>query len=272
MTKSITGGLLLRSTFPRGKCLAANDIDPHGFDGAPDASAEAVEFFLQAFYDTLDQTESRDLDRDRSRQDAAHKRDNIHKDVLQIGVHVENIDQNFKNVLPTRILPAPIQAVIDQPLDDLSDLMKAGRAQEALAFADRRTEAIDAALSEADDPEGSAEKLRTHRQRLLFAAASAASWLGDIEGGRTRWRRARDLGRINPECHEQAAGALFNVRLVDDLRHLMSQMKQESEAYRQTVPLLAFLEGKWQTVDEQLVSAESTDLLLIRAPRAYPNS
>ena len=255
---------LIRSTFPRGKRLTKDNIDLRGFDGAPDASAEAVGFFLQAFYNALDQTESRDLDRDRSRQDAAHKRDNIHKDVLQIGVHVENIDQNLKNVLPTRILPAPIQAVIDQPLDDLSDLMKTGRAQEALAFADRRTEAIDAALSEADDPEGSAEKLRTHRQRLLFAAASAASWLGDIEAGRTRWHRARDLGRIDPECHKQAAGALFNVRLVDDLRHLMSQMNRESEAYRQTMPLLAFLDGDWQTVDEQLASAESADILLMR--------
>ncbi len=144
--------------------------------------------------------------------------------------------------------------------------MKTGRAQEAFDFAIQHTKTIDAALTKENDPEGlCAEALRTHRQRLLFAAASAASWLGDLETGRTCWRRARDLGPIDPKCHEQAAGALFNVRLVDDLRHLMSQMEQESEAYRQTLPLLAFLDGDWQTVDEQLGDAESADLLLIRA-------
>ena len=253
---------LIRSTFPRGKRLAANDIDhPHGFDRAPDAPAEAVEFFLQAFYHALDQTESRTLDRDRAFQET-------NRNILQIGAQCGDIfDEKMDKLRREKALPDPIRAAITQPhLDELTELMKAGRAQDALAFADRHTKAIDTAFSEVDDPDRRyAEELRTHRQRLLFAAASAASWLGDIEAGRTRWRRARDLGRIDPECHEQAAGALFNVRLVDDLRHLMSQMKQESEAYRQTVPLLAFLEGKWQTVDEQLVSAESTDLLLIRA-------
>ena len=45
----------------------------------------------------------------------------------------------------------------------------------------------------------------------------------------------------------------------------MSQMNRESEAYRQTLPLLAFLDGDWKTVDEQLEDAESADLILIRA-------
>ena len=42
-------------------------------------------------------------------------------------------------------------------------------------------------------------------------------------------------------------------------------MDQESEVYRQRVPLLAFLDGDWQTVDKQLEGTESADLLLIRA-------
>ena len=117
-----------------------------------------------------------------------------------------------------------------------------------------------------NDPEGLyAEALRTHRQRLLFAAASAASWRGDIETGRTCWRRAHNLGLIDPEYHKQAADALFNVGLADDLRHLMSLMDQTSEVYRQTIPLLAFLDRDWKTVDKQLEGAKSADLLLIRA-------
>ncbi len=40
---------LIRSTFPQGKRLDANDIDARGFDGMPAAPAEAVERFLSAF-------------------------------------------------------------------------------------------------------------------------------------------------------------------------------------------------------------------------------
>ena len=258
---------LLYSTFSSGKRLAANDIDPHGFDRAPNASAEAVEFFLQAFYGMLDQTESRDLDRDQSLQEATRKRDKIHKDLLQIDTKVGDTKQKLDNLIRARVFPEPVHAAIAQPhLDELTELMKAGRAQETFDFAIQHTEKIDAALTKENDPEGlCAEALRTYRQRLLFAATSAASWLGDIETGRSCWHRANNLGPIDPECHKQAADALFNVGLTEDLRHLMSQMNREDEAYRQTVPLLAFLDEDWQTVDEQLEGDESASLLLMRA-------
>ena len=208
---------LIRTTFPSGQRLAANDIDPRGFDGAPAAPAEAIEFFLQAFYYALYQTESRDLDRDRALQDT-------NRHILQLDAELGNIDEKMDKLRREQALPDPIRAAIAQPhLDELTELMKAGRAQEALDFAIHHTETIDAALTKANDPEGLyAEALRTHRQRLLFAAASAASWLEDIETGRKQWRRANSLGPIDPEYHKQAAVALFNTGLADDLRHLMS--------------------------------------------------
>ena len=171
---------LLCSTFSSGKRLAANDIDPHGFDRAPNASAEAVEFFLQAFYGMLYQTESRDLDRDQSLQEATRKRDKIHKDLLQIDTKVGDTKQKLDNLIRARVFPEPVRAAIAQPhLDELTELMKAGRAQETFDFAIQHTEKIDAALTKENDPEGlCAEALRTYRQRLLFAATSAASWLG----------------------------------------------------------------------------------------------
>lgn len=259
--------VLLYSTFPKGKRLVASDIDPHGFNEASEASVEAVKFFLKAFYGALDQTKSRDLERDRSLQEATHERANIYRELRQLSAQVGGKDQKLDNLLRAKVLPDPVRAAIAKPhLDDLSELMKAGKAQKALALAVRHTETIDIALTGDNDPEGHyAEALRTHRQRLLFAAASAASWLGDIESGRTYWRRARNLGPIDSEWHKQAADALFNVGLADDLRHLMSQMNRESEAYHQTLPLLAFLDGDWQTVDEQLEDDESASLLLIRA-------
>ncbi len=184
-----------------------------------------------------------------------------------IDAQLKDINEKLDQLRHEKALPDPVRAAIAQlQLDDLTELLKAGRAKEAFDFAIQHTEKIDAALTKENDPEGLyAEEFRTHRQRLLFAAASAASWRGDIETGRTCWRRAHDLGPIDPECHKQAADALFNVGLADDLRHLMSQMDQESEVYQRTVPLLAFLDGDWETVDEQLVGAESADVLLMRA-------
>ena len=251
---------LIRTTFPSGQRLAENDIDPRGFDGASDASAEAVKFFLQSFYHALDQTKSRDLERDRALQDT-------NRNMLQVGIQLGDMDEKLDKFRREQALPDPVRAAIAQPhLDELTELMKAGRAQEAFNFAIQHTEKIDAALTKENDPQGvCAEALRAHRQRLLFAAASAASWLGNRETGRTCWHRARNLGPIDPEYLKQAADALFNVGLADDLRHIVSQMDPTSEAYHQTILLLAFLDEDWQSVDKQLTDAKRGDLLLMRA-------
>ncbi len=150
-------------------------------------------------------------------------------------------------------------------LDDLSKLMDARQVQEALAYAKGRREAIDGTLEGADDPGGRcAEALRSHHQRLLFAAATAASRQGDIEAGRAFWQRARDLGPIDPEWHRQAAATLFNIELKHELRHLMAKMDEESDAYRRSIPLLAYLDEDWASVDRLLANAQSADLLLMR--------
>ena len=190
--------------------------------------------------------------------------DEVHKIGAQLG---DFIDEKMDKLRLEKALPDPVRAAIAQPhLDELTELMKAGRAQEAFDFAIHHTETIDAALTKDNDPKGLyAEALRTHRQRLLFAAASAASWQGDMDTGRTCWRRANSLGPIDPKYHKQAADALFNIGLADDLRHLVSQMDMTSDAYHQTMPLLAFLDGDWQSVDKQLADAKRGDLLLMRA-------
>ena len=196
------------------------------------------------------------------------KRDKDQDEAHKIGAQLGDIfDEGMDKLRREKALPDPIRAAIAQPhLDDLTELMKAGRAQEAFDFAIHHTETIDAALTKDNDPEGLyAEALRTHRQRLLFAAASAASWQGDVDTGRTCWRRANSLGPIDPKYHKQAADALFNIGLADDLHHLVSLMDMTSDAYHQTMPLLAFLDGDWQSVDEQLADAKRGDLLLMRA-------
>ncbi len=190
--------------------------------------------------------------------------------VIRIDGRIEVIirapDHKRDVLLKEDVFPDAIRAAIAQPdLEELSELLKARNAQESLAFAVRSLKAIDDALGKYDDPEGHcAELLRTHRQRLLFAAGTAASWQGDIEAGRALWQRARDLGPIDSEWHEQAAVTLFNIELTDELRHLVAEMDQESDAYRRSAPLLAYLDEDWSSVDRLLADAQSADQLLIR--------
>lgn len=201
----------------------------------------------------LGEATTRTQDRDLSRQ------------VSRIDVKVRGIDHKLDALLKGDVFPEAIRVAIAEPdLRELSELMKTRQAHEALAYAEQHIKDIDVAL-ENDDPEGSyAAALRTHRQRLLFAAATAASWQGDIEAGRTFWRCARDLGSIDSEWHEQAAVTLFNIELKDELRHLVANMDQESVAYRKSAPLLAYLDENWPSVDELLIDARRADLLLMR--------
>lgn len=264
---------LLRSTFPRGKRLTASDLELRGFDRAPVTSDAAGAVFLDAFYQKLDQTNARVLDRDRSLQDATHERREIHaavdrlnRIVGRIDATVSGLDQKLDALLKEDALPKAIRAAIAEPsLSELSELMKTRQADKALAYAERHIKAIGTVLEKVTDPENRyAEALCTHRQRLLFAAATAASWLGDIEAGRAFWRQARDLGSIDSKYHSQAAATLFNVGLVGELRHLVDKMDHESEVYRRAAPLLAYLDENWSSVDKLLVGARSADLLLMR--------
>ena len=186
--------------------------------------------------------------------------------IIHVNVTVHGPNHKLDARLKDNVFPEAIRTAIAQPaLDELSELMKTRQAQKALAYAKRHIERIDTALNKYEDPERRyAEALRTHRQRLLFAAATAASWQGDIEAGRAFWWRARDLGPIDSEWHEQAAATLFNIELKDELRHLMAEMDQRNDAYRRSVPLLAYLDEDWPSVNKLLADSQSADLLLMR--------
>lgn len=163
-------------------------------------------------------------------------------------------------------LPKAIRiAIAELSLQELSELMKTGQSQKALALAKRHIHVIEDILQRIDDSEGRyAKSLLTHRHRLLLVAGTAASWQGDIESGREFWRHACDLGAIDPEWYEQAAVTLFNIKLRDELQHLVDKMDRESSAYQKSAPLLAYLNEDWFNVDRLLVDAKGADLLLIR--------
>ncbi|MXX97306.1 MAG: hypothetical protein F4Y64_06795 [Rhodothermaceae bacterium] len=266
---------LLLSTFARGERLTTDDLVLEGFDESPEVPVGAADLFIEKFYDAIDQTRLRALDRDLSLQKAAKDRSEILKGINRIegllqqrtDVKVGQDDPGLETVLNKKNLPSPILAAIIEPsLDGLSKLMKEGEAKDALAYAQRYINAIDAAIGKDNGSKyHSVVELRTYRQRLLFAAASAACWQGDIESGREYWWRAHKLGAIAPEWHEQAVITLFNVGLKDELQHFMKEMDKESEVYRKTAaPCLAYLKKDWYKIDELLADVQSADQILHR--------
>ncbi len=265
---------LLRSTFPRGKRLTAADLNLEGFDGSSKASEEAANFFLKTFYDAIDQTSSRTLDRNLSLQEAKRERSGIREGVDRTeaqaqltNAKIDGIDRKIDAALNRNVFPDTIRALITKPhLKKLSKLMEMGQAKDALAYAKERIKEIDAALKEDASPGNDyVGALRTYRQRLLLAAASAASWQGDIEAGRAFWWRACNLGSIDSEWHKQAAITLFNIGLKDELQSLVDQMDQTSEVYQKiAAPCLAYLEKDWSKVDKLLADAQSADKILQR--------
>ena len=265
---------LLLSTFPGGRRLSTSDLNPEGFDGSPEASKDAVSIFLKAFYGVIDRTTSRDLNRDITLQKIVREYSDIREGVGRIEIQarltdakVDGIDRRLNIALNEKVLPCPILNAIAEPsLKELSKLLKDGRAKDALTYAEGCIKAIDIAIGEDAGPEKRyAEALRTHLQRLLFAAASAASWLGNIDLGRTFWWRAHGLGLIEPEWHQQAVITLFNIGLKDELRHFMKEMDKEGEVYRKiAVPCLAYLAKDWFKVDELLVDVQGADWILLR--------
>ena len=254
---------LLRSTFARGERLNAVDLDLEGFDGSPKVSTEAATFFLDAFYHTVDQTTSRTLDRDLAFQEGFKRNE---AGIQFIRAQVDGIDRKLETAIHDKILPARILNAIAEPsLEELAELIKTGLIQKALTYAERHIKAIDTALKEEPDPDyRHLEVLRPHRQRLLFAAARAASLQGHIEAGCTFWWRARDLGPIDPEWYDQAATVVFNAGLEDEFRYLAGKMRPGSEVFQRTAPLLAFLDEDWNTVDTLLSNTHEPDLILLR--------
>ena len=121
-------------------------------------------------------------------------------------------------------LPQAVRDLLAQPvLDDLSRLLSAGEAQQAFSLAARHAQALGESLRMLDDPAGSvASALVSHRQRLLFAAATSASWLGTstrragCAATRSRSARSRRTGSrrrrrrsSTPRCRMTSVASLL---------------------------------------------------------------
>ncbi|MCY3999886.1 MAG: hypothetical protein OXF84_03635, partial [Bacteroidetes bacterium] len=158
-----------------------------------------------------------------------------------------------------------LNAIIETNLNELLGLLKSGREREALELSERFLTIIDEANKENDGQQPNDDDwVRLHRQRILFVAATAASYLGDIESGQNFCRRALDLGSISPKVYEPAAITFFNVGLINELSDLINELDQNTELYHQLIPLQAFLNEDWTKVDQLLSNAHGADKLLMR--------
>lgn len=191
-------------------------------------------------------------------------------DVTDPSGNIEDILERFGHdrevLLEGRKLPKALRIALAEPdLRELSGLLKARKPEAALHYAEDRLRAIDCALREHDTPGTNyAAMLRTHQQRLLCAAATAAAWLGEVERGRVHWDHVKALGLMDAEHDELVASTLFNVGLKEELRDHLDAMGPDCDVYRKSAPLLAFLEQDWATVDRLLANAERADELLLR--------
>jgi len=175
-------------------------------------------------------------------------------------------DLLLDSFLRDRTLPDLIRSAVAEPsLERLSELISNGRFNQALSDAQQQLNAIDVAVKEHPGPNNIyIDALRSYRQRLLFATASVSSFKGDIDAGREFWWSARDLGPIDPKYYKQAAITLFNVKLIDELRHFAHQLDENNSVYRHVVaPSLAFLNHEWAAVDQMLSDADSSDKILL---------
>ena len=265
---------LFHSTSPRGKRLTISDLDLQGFDGNPPVPEEHAIVFLDAFYKAIDQTNSRALDRDLSIQKVFNEVSEVRGEIEEnnkafqfLDTKIDVLDHKVETALRDSTLPTSItDAILEQNLTELSNLITTGQLRNALDYATQYINSIDDALDAEINSRPHSEKiLLTYRQRLLFAAASVASWQGDIKSGREYWRCAYHLGQIESKLHKQAVITLFNVRLIDELRNLMSQMDHNSDVYKKfAVPCLAYLEKDWHKVDKLLADAPRVDKILQR--------
>ncbi|MBC14812.1 MAG: hypothetical protein CMM85_17805 [Rhodothermaceae bacterium] len=161
-------------------------------------------------------------------------------------------------------LPEPVRAALHRPVfDELTRLLTDGDPLAALDLADRSSEAIEAALADVDIQH--ADALRPYRQRLLFAAANAASWMGEREVARDRAQRAFGMGSVDSEQYPQAVQAAFNAALPDALRAILTTMPPDDEGRPRAESLLAFADEDWAGAAQRLAALDAAGLVGLRA-------
>lgn len=188
--------------------------------------------------------------------------DRIEEGVEGVGRDVRGVDEKLNRLLARDAsLPASVRDAVAQGVfDDLTERLAAGDAEGALDLALRCDVSVSKALDAADETDGAlADALRPYRQRVRFAAATAASLLGRNGDAKAHARSALALGGVEPQWYRQAATALFNARLTEPLRALVAQMETDSDAHQEAAPLLTYLDGDWSAVQTAFATRTGAD-------------
>lgn len=197
-----------------------------------------------------------------------------HKDYLELaksnndamGMSIGSISDKLDELISSNDLPKQLNQLLSKQLIiDLQNLMAGAQPYEAIQLVDSRISAIRMELQELNEPELLFNSLKPLQQHLLFTGASAASWTGELMLGQEYCRRALSLGPVDAELYVNATEALFNVQLVNELRHLHEAMDKSSEEYSRAGLLLSFLEGRWNDIDQELYDTKNPHFKLMRA-------
>lgn len=173
------------------------------------------------------------------------------------------IEELLSRLAPEGRLPEILQsAVQDGVFDEITRHLVGNQPTEALALADRFSDRIETALQGDGDRYEAA--LRPYRQRLLFAAANAASRLLDSETARDRAQAALALGPVDPRLHPQAVQATFNATLPDSLRQITTSIPEDAPERERADALLAYLDADWDAAVDKLAALDDPALRSLR--------
>jgi len=224
---------LLCSTFPRSRRVDPSDLDPNGFGGAPIATTEILAAAVAAFYDALDRSPSRALDRDRGAQEQR---------LLLEGV-AANSEATLEALLADTEIPNALRTVLEEQVPDVLALAQDGRPAEAVRRLQEHIERIETLGADAG------AKLRAlldaHLLTLRLDLGSAHARAGDHPAAAAEFARLPALSSLPASVLPAVSKLAYNARDAVALADLATRLREGSADRYRAEMWLAIASEDW---------------------------
>ena len=234
---------LLRSTFPNADAVSVADLDPHGFDGAPKASNEAIQFALDAFEGALSNVNSRQLDRDRALQ---RTRRIVERGATDAAGAREAAESTRNQLLGRDEVRGAFRDHLDQQVPDTEDFVREGRFEEAEEIIRARIKQT-IKLKEDAGPDLS-NLVGRHITALRVVLGNVLAEAADTLGAREELDAIGDPARVHSELLSDYAKLAFRVRDREILDQIRVVFPSDTDARRKAELWLAIIDEDWETV------------------------
>lgn len=244
----------LRSTFPNEKPLIPENIDPRGFDGALDASLEAIKFSLNKFEQVLTKTSSRELDRDRALQTTKNVVEKVHEGVERVQ---NKVDQTLEIILAQDEVHGAFRTLLEKHIPSTETLIEKGLLKEA---EDLIRDRIEQTIKLLQDPGPSLKDLvDRHVVALRILLGNILAEGGNFREMRDQFAALGDLSRLDSELIFDAARLAFNARDLEAIKTLHALLPAGADVHNQFNIWIAIIEQDWESVLQALNVLEEID-------------